>query len=167
MADIEITGTEELSLAEVLGFAQELVPGVYTGAIAEEFCNITLAHTVAVNDDVTMAENVSQVKGTAMTTGKNVLLIGSVGAVDWLWTDALPGNRAGIRIYAITVMLAGADTIILREGSLTGPVWFKYVSTGAANEVIYFGGVLQRPVMVASEQTMDPGSKFAIVYEKP
>jgi hypothetical protein len=83
-----------------------------------------------------------------------------------VWTDTLPGDTAGIRVFSIILMAAGADTIVLRSGSVTGPIWFKYVTTAAEYAVLPIGGALCMPAMSAADQSADSDSMITIVYEK-
>ena len=168
MADVDIsTVYEGVSLAEIVALAQELGPTVVDMVGVSDSAGVAKVLTAAVNDAVTVAEKVAQKKGIAVITGKNVIALQSIGEVNWNWMDNFPGNRAGVRIHAISVMAAGADTFILRDGSATGPIWFQNISAGAENKVVQIGGMLLRPVMVASEQTLSAASRYAIIYEKP
>ena len=159
MSIVEITESvgvhpdKQISVAEVVNLVEYLSSLPYT--------------TISVVDTASIAENVAQKKGIAVVTGKNVIALQSIGEVNWNWMDNFPGNRAGVRIHAISVMAAGADTFILRDGSTTGPIWFQNISAGAENKVVQIGGMLLRPVMVASEQTLSAASRYAIIYEKP
>lgn len=121
----------------------------------------------AVYDAASLTESVSQEKGTLFFPGRNLLTLQAIGDVNWSWLDSFPGNRMGLRIYGLVVMLAGADTFILRDGSLTGPIWFAITTTGAYYNTYMFNGVLLRPVMKATDQTVNSASKATILFEKP
>lgn len=118
-------------------------------------------------DAISITEIVSQLKQTLVMYDTSVLTLHLIGQVDWLWTDTFPGNRMGIKVFAVVVMAAAADTFVLRSGSVTGPIWFRSVTTGAATQVYPLGGALVRPVMKASDQTVDAASRYALFFEKP
>ena len=72
---------------------------------------------------------------------------------DWSLLESFPGRHvfyiAGIQFFA-----AGVDTLILRDGSITGPVIFKYTSTAAHNINLAYLGLPCVPYYDFSECTI-------------
>lgn len=166
MADVDVgTIYDEVTTAENTGSL------VVLNAVVVESVNIVESVLKAldvfpsVHEAVTVAENVDGLPE-FVERGVGVIAIRSIGNTDWSWLDTLPGCTSGIRVYSIVLMAAGADTIVLRSNSVSGPVWFKYVTTAAEYAVLPIGGVLCQPVLKASDQTADSDSMITIVYEK-
>ena len=169
MADVDIAAVvDTVALSESVGVHPDKQISVAEVVSLEEYKS-TLPYTdISVNDAITLTENVGQKKGIALLPGRSIITLQSIGEVDWLWTQSFPGNRAGLKVHAIVVMAAGAETFVLRDGTTKGPVWFSLTTTGAYTNVYTFGGILLRPVMAIADQTgIDAASKYAILFDKP
>lgn len=104
---------------------------------------------------------------TTVTYSQNVVSITGIATNSWLWSTTFPGNLPGILVHSIVCYSAAADTFVLRDGSLTGPIWFKVVTAGAASATYLIGGVLLRPVLTIGDQTANANSIYTILYSKP
>lgn len=160
---------DSVAIAEVVGIAPDKQVNVAEVVSLAEYRNIAGSRNPSVYDEVAVdGTNVTIGRVMAVLHGMNVVTLQAFGDNNWTWLDSFPGNRPGIKVLGIVIMAAGADTFILREGSVTGPIWFKNVATGAEVKYVPISltGLMLRPVLKMSEQTLDAGSMYSILYER-
>ncbi len=95
----------------------------------------------------------------------------SVGMADWDWTalGAPESGPQGICVRSINFSASGADTLIIRDGSTTGPEIYRLATAAATDDAPNregFGkGVWMRPYILASEQTFTTPANCHITFE--
>ena len=100
-----------------------------------------------------------------ITPGPNVVSLTAVDS-DYLWTESLPGHVNGVPIFAI-VFRAGntsANTLVLRDGSLTGGIFLSVTLALDVTQTYLFGGAILRPCMEFTDCTFTTGHLWNFVF---
>jgi hypothetical protein len=102
-------------------------------------------------------------------SGNHVQIMWSTAATDMdfdtVWPDMAKLGR--IKVKSITIIPGGADTIIIRDGSLTGPVIMHVVTADTKDaRVKYFGeGSWVKPYMEHADQTYASLTATKVIFE--
>lgn len=102
-----------------------------------------------------------------ITRSKNAVQLSSIDS-NWLWSDSFPGYDNGLHMVTVVFEtgITSNNTLILREGSTTGPQILGVTLANDSFDTYFFHGALLRPVMLFSEQTFTSGATFSICFER-
>jgi hypothetical protein len=100
-----------------------------------------------------------------ITVSKNVIALSAMDS-DYQWTENLPSHVHGIPVFAITFTagITSNNTLVLRNGSLTGPAFFKVVLAANAFETFLFGGALLQLCMEYTDCTFTSGATWSFLF---
>jgi hypothetical protein len=101
-----------------------------------------------------------------IVVGRNCVHLTAIDT-DWTFTDSYAGCVNGVRVHSIMVSAAGADTIVLEQGSVSGPIFFKRVFSGAGSTFDVLGEPLLLPVLDVSDGSYTAGTIVSIMFSKP
>jgi hypothetical protein len=83
----------------------------------------------------------------------------------WKWADDNPSNPRIVIPYVV-FYAAGTDTLVLRNGSITGPIFLAYTAAAAGAYLIPTYDIKASPVFVPADGSYTLGSYFSIIYKE-
>lgn len=100
-----------------------------------------------------------------ITVSKNVIAL-SVMDSNYLWTESLPSHVHGIPVFTLMFQAGSisANTLILRDGSLTGPIFLSVTLAADVTDTFPFVGALLSPAMVFTDCTFTAGGLWSICF---
>jgi len=102
------------------------------------------------------------------TVGRNLLTIKwSDAAADWVYTTEVPQFGPGIKVKSIQFNpSAASDKLVIRDGSLTGPIRFDVTCADVTDQRIkYFGGQWMQPYIESTEVTFGTVANVEVIIE--
>lgn len=100
-----------------------------------------------------------------ITVSKNVIALSAMDS-DYLWTESLPSHVHGIPVFTLMFRAGGtsANTLVLRDGSLTGPIFLSVTLANDVTDTFPFVGAILSPVMVIANCTFTSGALWSICF---
>lgn len=100
-----------------------------------------------------------------ITRSKNAITLSAMDS-NYVWSVAMPGYPNGVPVFAIAVRAGGtsANTLIVRDGSTTGPIILSVTLAADTYDTYLFGGCPLRPSMLYSECTFTTGALWGFVF---
>lgn len=98
---------------------------------------------------------------------KNAVQLSAIDS-NWLWSGSFPGYDNGLHIVTVVFEtgITSANTLVLRDGTTTGPQLLGVTMANDLFDTYFFHGALLRPVLLFSEQTFTAGATFSICFER-
>jgi hypothetical protein len=100
-----------------------------------------------------------------ITYSKNVIALSAIDS-NYLWTETLPSHVNGIPVFTImfSAGITSANTLVLRDVSLTGPIFLSVTLANDTTQTYPFVGALLSPVMAIADQTFTSGAIWSVCY---
>jgi len=100
-----------------------------------------------------------------ITVSKNVVALSAIDS-NYLWTESKPGNVNGLPVFTVMFQAGGtsANTLVLRDGSLTGPIFLSVTLANDVTDTFPFVGAILRPVMAIADQTFTSGAIWSFCF---
>lgn len=100
-----------------------------------------------------------------ITKSKNVIALSAIDS-NYLWTESLPGHKNGVPVFVIsfTAGITSNNILVLRDSSLTGPVFLTITHATGVGDTYLIGGAMLSPVMVVADCTFTSGATWSFLY---